>query len=978
MLTYAEYRTKFMVRTAQQLRSKKPINTNIITLPRASLIHYVSDSQSEYGIRRSHPLLVNDTVPIRVYHVDELKVATGRPIKRTVNTIQMLNNYFKEATGSLTRIRHLDRTMKEVRAIVVLDYSLLPVKYYYPKTKTSFFDELDNIFNTQISKINEIGESREQFIVFKLPKVVPQYAKLRILPDPIPSGKLNEWKDHEAYGLLYIWRLLNKQSIIKPEAAKKLTLVFQEGGYVTQVNCADLFAWYNEDPLNTEKSLYKVWTQLQNTRIGDIPEEEETSADPTNNKASELEPDEDIDGVSSSIDSDYANDIEDEEIPAFVNIHTLNETMRDLANAGKLSGAEQKRFVKIAKSYVDIPNPVGEGTLKDLLEVPTKYKTLDPYKEIIPSKPGLVDKSMTRSTMDEFTKNYVRHVMQADIAASILSVQNAGVLVKDYKVTNTVDALNNYDTHTVSLIPINGKPSTISIKLPVVNEEGEFLANSVVRKLDSQKSDIPIRKINHSKVALTSYYGKVFVNRSGKAVDSYSRWIANKITNAAMDVDNTLITDIVFSTSAIPKNKLPRAYTAVGESIARFVTHDYSFNFNYKAREKLYGKDVVERIEKTGAVICGKVISEKDTYLSMGVDGTIFKVPSNNNALVLGSLPSIINSEWGEGPVEFATVRVFGKNVPLVIVLSSILGLDKVLEMLKVPHRWAEGSDQTKYTSNEMRIRFSGESLIIDKRHAVGAMVIAGLHAVRHVIKEYTGSDLNRKDIYGHILESVGIGRHVLREIGLMNRMFIDPITKEILEDRKEPTTFIGLLLMAADLLTTDEHPDEMDPAFMRIRGYERFTGFIYNQLIGAIRTHETSHNPSRSQVSINPTAVWGDLLADPAIVLVEESNPIHNLKEKESVTFSGQGGRSGETMVARTRVFHENDVGLISESTPDSGKVGIRSYLAPNAKLANVRGLSNRFDYSKDTLTNALSSTSLINPGTVHMDGKRVSITNC
>lgn len=79
---------------------------------------------------------------------------------------------------------------------------------------------------------------------------------------------------------------------------------------------------------------------------------------------------------------------------------------------------------------------------------------------------------MTRSTMDEFTKNYVRHVMQADIAASILSVQNAGVLVKDYKVTNTVDALNNYDTHTVSLIPINGKPSTISIKLPVVNEEG--------------------------------------------------------------------------------------------------------------------------------------------------------------------------------------------------------------------------------------------------------------------------------------------------------------------------------------------------------------------------------------------------------------------------------------------------------------------------------------------------------------------------
>lgn len=40
----------------------------------------------------------------------------------------------------------------------------------------------------------------------------------------------------------------------------------------------------------------------------------------------------------------------------------------------------------------------------------------------------------------------------------------------------------------------------------------------------------------------------------------------------------------------------------------------------------------------------------------------------------------------------------------------------------------------------------------------------------------------------------------------------------------------------------------------------------------------------------MNPFDVLMSIQQDPSVSLVEESNPIHNLKEKENVTYSGVG----------------------------------------------------------------------------------------
>ena len=143
-----------------------------------------------------------------------------------------------------------------------------------------------------------------------------------------------------------------------------------------------------------------------------------------------------------------------------------------------------------------------------------------------------------------------------------------------------------------------------------------------------------------------------------------------------------------------------------------------------------------------------------------------------------------------------------------------------------------------------------------------------------------------------------------------------------------EPTQFIPLLFRSLELLLDDCHQDESDMKYQRIRGYERFSGFVYQEIVRAVRSYNVQSAAITANIDIHPEAVWREIDKDVSKYLVQESNPIHNLKRKETVTFAGSGGRSAETMTRRSRVYHKNDLGVISESSPDNKSVGAIAYL--------------------------------------------------
>ena len=82
--------------------------------------------------------------------------------------------------------------------------------------------------------------------------------------------------------------------------------------------------------------------------------------------------------------------------------------------------------------------------------------------------------------------------------------------------------------------------------------------------------------------------------------------------------------------------------------------------------------------------------------------------------------------------------------------------------------------------------------------------------------------------------------------------------------------------------------------------------------------------------------------MTDSSTQTVETINPIHDIKSKSQLTYSGSGGRTSRAFVLGDRVFPKDGVGILSEASPDSGKVGLTSYLTANPLIKNLRGVYN------------------------------------
>jgi hypothetical protein len=286
------------------------------------------------------------------------------------------------------------------------------------------------------------------------------------------------------------------------------------------------------------------------------------------------------------------------------------------------------------------------------------------------------------------------------------------------------------------------------------------------------------------------------------------------------------------------------------------------------------------------------------------------------------------------------------------------------LKLLKQNPVSVPAGKRVSLQANDYALVFSDETLIFSRDDKLASMIIAGFNEYHKTIRSFNLHSFDKKGVYVNLLEANKLGTRYIREMDLMQQMFIDPITKEILVDMKEPTTFNGLLVRACELLLDDKHPEELDTKFMRIKGYERVPGAVYRQLVGAIRQHNAQLGKASKQIVMNPYAVWKYVTEDPTKVQICEQNPIQALKESEAVTFSGAGGRSSRSMVKHTRAYHRNSMGTISESTVDASDVGINIFTSANPQFSSLRGISREFNFQKQGATSLMSTSGMLAPG--------------
>ena len=455
---------------------------------------------------------------------------------------------------------------------------------------------------------------------------------------------------------------------------------------------------------------------------------------------------------------------------------------------------------------------------------------------------------------------------------------------------------------------------------------------------------LPIRKIKPNVVALSSYYGKTFIQCSEYTRNDPVEWLFKTI-NRELDLLSSDRTSQVI-VKIYPNNVYdsyfiaPRIYNAISNKISKIDAVKFELVFDHKWRLSNVDPTVLKAVEVNGAIVCGK--TKKSNNLIIVKPDNLFYLYSNGEYKLAGNIYEILEISEASVPIDFATIRIFSKTIPVGVVLGYLLGFDTLLRMLNVEHT-VEDKVRGRASSlldSKWRFSFRDKTYTFNKKDMKATLIMGGFKAYSKFISDYDVSEFNEQNVYMNILEEQRLGSIYLKEIDNSNDLFIDPVTKSILEDMKMPVTFTGLIIKAVELLENYNTPDFQDMNSMRIRGYERFSGAVYKELAHAVRAFKSRSIRGRSQIELNPYAVWKNISQDPSVKLVEDINPIQNLKESESVTYVGEGGRDKSTLVRDSRAYHSSDIGIVSEATSDSADVGVNFYLSANPQFKNIRGL--------------------------------------
>jgi hypothetical protein len=646
------------------------------------------------------------------------------------------------------------------------------------------------------------------------------------------------------------------------------------------------------------------------------------------------------------------------------------------AQHSSLSAAEYNRYKVIGEKYKSIPAPGGEGTLDKFTIIDHSKIKIDADKSVYVDHPAVLDKTMLRSTIEQLDENFISHALPRHIAGNVTALQNAGVAISEYEVETVSDVLGDYQTHTVRVIPIEGAPSTLTFKVPVLDKDGTFMANGTRYRYRRQFSDRPIRKISDCEVALTSYYGKTFVERGRKAADSVDVYIKNKILSTQYGQDDTqakVIEDMKLVNVFDNTFKLPRLYSAIAMNFSEITVKGVKFVFDRRYVMEKFDASV-RSLETHDTIAIG--YSEQRAYLldNFGQVHAVDRKDIKKPPTPMGHLLDLLGIDAADLPVEYAELKVFSKYIPVVYYLAYHHGLDTLLGMLNVTPQRVPVGTRVKYDAmTQYAVAFSDETWVLDKGDAYSSMILGGLNAYAKVIKQYPAHTFDSKGVYFNVMESQGLGVRYLREMEMLDLLFIDHITLEVLKTIKEPQTFDGLVLRACELLVTDDHPDELDIAAMRIKSSELIAGAVYTELANAVRAHHATPGKATKKIAMNPYAVWKRISDDPVKIQLTEMNPIKYVEEMSSATFSGTQGRSSRSMVKSTRAFHPSHQGVVSEGTTDSSDVAINVLLTPNAKFENAYGMTGAYDYKQDGMTSTISASALMSAYADTDDMRRV-----
>jgi len=846
-----------------------------------------------------------------------------------------------------------------------------PIKLDSDKALKLYYKYIINIQQTAIAKIEKLNAQQEKEINIKTPANTDKEDKTNSKYENIDEEDENQTKDEIELPIQPI-------SNISPD---KTNSSIHSVSRITNSKKTDIDKQLklNEALDNIDSNIDKSFSNNSLEEfLGDIKTEEDQQIDEIfSEKINKSLSENKEQTIEETIEKKLNEPLNEEEVFKTKEPQKrMEDKINDLLEKQLISKVEANKYKKELESRRKMPSPYEPKIQIDEFKViKEEEKKLDSIELPIDTS-GTID-SFKKYKIEDFNKRYVSSLIKKDIVNCVTSLENADIIIKEYNVEKDISTLGNYEIHKFVVRPIGGNESTLYMRLPIISEEGEFTASGVKYRMRKQRADLPIRKISDNEVALSSYYGKLFIKRTDRKAYSYYDYINDTIKNRYIGKEETTtpgskILKIEINNLFDNYEKTPAIVASLKKEFGLVDTELYTFILDTKILLQRVNKEDVKAVNQQGYYCVG--YRKEDNRLLLCDQHDNFFV-YGEQLEPLGAIEDILNIE--DIPIGFSETIVLAKKVPLGMILSYYIGFFNLIKALKVKPVILPVRKIHKLAKDEYQIKFSDYKAIFKKDNKAANLIFGGFAYFKNFIKDYEMDDFNYRDVYYNVFVERGITNLHLKELNILEDLYLDPITKEVLRDMNEPDSFIPLLLRANEMLTSFDYPDINDPVYSRIKGYERVPGLMYKTLVKSIRNYRFKPG-LRNKIELDPYDVWNAVLKDNACKIVEDINPIVDLKEHEAITLGGSDGLNKDNVQVKLREYHKNDMGLTSEASVDNSDVGINTFATPDFKVKDIRGVvdSSNKNY-RDNPDKLLSTSALLAPFVEYDDPKRVNFIN-
>ena len=1010
-MRYIDFYRMYGTRKLSEFFTPKVFNKSDIKLPRISTLYLFNiDTEIKTPKREGLLLKPSDIIvkTINNYNNDTIGNFREIPNKSLI--------YIKECKAIEPNINFLKNNAFILKAdtLFIKNFYGLNTFYKYQANPLLPYWRFYNTFNTVILETNKELE-RNVFIPINIYSEI-KFVNFKILMEKkITSGLLNRLPTYDLLIMFELWKLLDprtkNESIfnkVNKDKIKNINFIFSSNTKCSIVNMEVLLsaiAEYREYNYKINKISYKTFIKLFYLMFKKIEssepiiniESQKFVDDDNNDFIDEKALDKNIDEFEDDIPDEIHNDSDIEEdinnnvelinnndidnIEIEKEINSIEDIMKPveskdkilkkietLKSNGMISKNTENKFLEKLTLQDNIKISIGEKekSIKEILEYKHDYTLKDEEIKIEKSK-TVKNEDYLKNTMVESTKKYIRDDHEIMLIKTLMSISNSDVIVNNLEVTNEENILGKTVKYKLDISTLDNNKSTVEVIIPKVEENGTYKLSNNQYIMRRQRADLPIRKINFNEVVLSSYYGKLFVTRGTQKNNDFGYWIKNKLLKEYADgnIENFVVKNSKNNNYDID---LPEDYAKYGRYIKSFKYKNYTFNFNYNSRESLIDNDkkLLSKIEENGILI-GK---DNNDPIIMDFKNNIY-VYKNNSFEYVGYMHEILSFiDTLKAPDEYINIKIFKTHIPLILLLCYYVGgLEKLLKLLKVNYYYEKHNikvDKELF----MEIKFNTEKLVIKKNKKFN-FLLNGLNVISSVSKNL--DKLNNKNDLDTLFNLLNYSLLVKNEIPNLNNMFIDPITMDLLKILKLPETFSGILIKAVEMLQNDNYKNPNKITGMSLKGYERMSGMLYKEISNSIRDYKNKSVFGRAKITMNPYNIIKRLNEDSTTMLVNDINPIANLKQYEDVTLLGFNGIGKESVNKERRQYDSDDIGILSEANKDSGDVGISAYVSASPNVVNTLGMVEETDIENKSWASIFSTSAMLAPFATNDDMKRV-----